>query len=827
MKISNLLLCVAPFALITPAWADAPVTASASAGGATAAKPIDDDSISTGVARARDRLDSATSTSSLKESEIFKLAPRSLGEIFRAIPGMHVEAGGGEGNASISIRGLPLALGGAKFLQIQEDGLPTLEFGDIGFGTADNFLRADLNLAAVESIRGGSASTFASNSPGGIINLISKTGDIEGGAIQATAGLDYGEFRTDFDYGAKITDTLRFHIGGFYRQGEGPRHAGYDAFKGGQLKFNVTKDFTGGYIRFYGKHLDDRTPFYSTAPLGVTGTNAKPSFNSLPGFDIQKDTLLTRNFTSNVVLGADNTLERHAMSDGIHSKVDSFGVETQFALGEWSVSEKFRYSKISGRFIANQLLDAFTPAVASAQAQANSLAGAGAILSYATGPNAGQVITDPSSLNGNGLLAKVTLQDNELQSLDNVTNDLRISRVWEMGDADLTTTAGFYKSSQDIKSAWTWTSLVMDVRGDGSANLINVSTAAGTPVTQNGYYGYNAAFIGGVRRSIYDLNYGVNAPYGSFNYHAGKISIGGSARYDFGTVRGSIFGPELGGGRTSTGSYDINGDGVISSAETRVGMSALAQPGPVHYNYKYLSYSTGVNFRVSDPFAVFARYSKGARANADRIMFGGFVDVNSGALINSDAAFDPVQQAEVGVKYRKNGITLNVTGFWAKTREHNVSLDRSYRAYGAEFEGGIRKGPWQLNAGATWTKAEITSDALVAATVGHTPRHQPDLIFQITPQYTTETFSIGGFIIGQTASYAADLNQLKLPGFTTVNAFVQVRPIDRVVVSLNANNLFNAQGVFDLDQASLPASGIVTGRSVTGRTISTSVRFDF
>lgn len=825
MKTTYLLLTAASLAIVSPALANTAETSVQAAGAAT--KSADEDSVSTGVARARDRLDSATSTSSLKEGEIFKLAPRSLGEIFRNIPGMHAEAPGGEGNSNLTIRGLPLALGGAKFLQIQEDGLPTLEFGDIAFGTADNFLRADLNLAAVESIRGGSASTFASNSPGGIINLISKTGDVEGGAVEGTAGLDYGEYRMDFDYGARITDTLRFHVGGFYRQGEGPRHAGFDAFKGGQVKFNVTKDFSGGYIRIYGKYLDDRTPSYDTYPLAVSGTNAKPKFSSLPGFDIRDDSLLTRNFTSNVVLGANNTLERHAMSDGIHAKVSSLGLETQFALGDWTVLEKARFSKNSGRFMSTRLLSAVTPAVAGAQAQANSLAGAGAVLRYATGPNAGQIIANPATLNGNGLLAKVTLQDNDIQSLDNFTNDIRISRVWDVGAGDLTTTAGFYKSSQDIKTAWTWTSLIMDVRGDGEANLIDLTTAAGVPVTQNGYYGYNSAFINGSRRVMYDLNYGVNAPYASFNYHIGKLSVGGSIRYDFGTVRGSVFGSELGGGRINTGTFDINGNGVISAPETRVGMYSLTQPGPVHYDYHYLSYSTGVNYRVSEPFAAFARYSRGARANADRLMFGGFVNVNSGALINPDAAFDPVQQAEAGLKYRKDGVTLNVTGFWAKTKEHNIGLDRRYRAYGIEFEGGLRKGPWQLNAGATWTQAKITEDRIVAANVGHTPRHQPDLIFQVSPQYNSDVFSIGAFIIGQTSSYSQDVNQLKLPGFTTVNGFVQVRPTDRVTLSLNANNLFNVKGLFDLDQASIPSSGIVTGRSVNGRTISTSVRFGF
>lgn len=162
----------------------------------------------TAVARGANVLDSSISVSSLSAEQIATTAPRSAAEIFRNIPGIRSEASGGEGNANIAVRGLPIASGGAKFLQLQEDGLPILEFGDITFGNSDIFLRADLNIARVEAIRGGSASTFASNSPGGVINMISKTGkDQNGGTIQATLGLDYDEKRFDFDYGGSLART--------------------------------------------------------------------------------------------------------------------------------------------------------------------------------------------------------------------------------------------------------------------------------------------------------------------------------------------------------------------------------------------------------------------------------------------------------------------------------------------------------------------------------------------------------------------------------------------------------------------------------------------
>jgi outer membrane receptor protein involved in Fe transport len=816
------LLLAAAFTVPHVAFAEDAEQADKSHAEAQAPKPAAA-AFTTGVARGRDLLDSAISTSALDENEIQKYAPRSVGEIFRNIPGMRAEAYGGEGYANISIRGLPLALGGAKFLQLQEDGLPVLEFGDIAFAGADQFLRADLTLSQVQAIRGGSASTFSSNSPGGVINLISKT-DGEGGAVQLTTGLDYETYRMDFDYGAKITDTLRFNIGGFYRQGEGPRATGYDAYKGGQVKFNITKEFEGGHVRLYGKFLDDKSPVYQAVPMRVTGTNDDPHFANVVGLDNRKDTMLSRYLTSNLTMNKNNQLTNYDMTDGMHSKVKSIGGEAQFEIGEWTVTERFRYSDISGSSRSVYLAQSLT---GPASAIASIWGGPGAHLSYANGPLAGQAITNPSTLNGNGLLSSAVLFDTDLDDLTNVTNDIRVSRVWNAGAGKLTATAGFYKAAQTIDTTWHWSSVFMEVKGDGQAALLNLSTATGIPLTQDGYFGYGSTFFRDVRRSIYDTDYSVNAPYASLNYHVGKLAIGGSIRYDFGTARGQLIGSDLGGGRTGTTSYDVNGNGVISSAETRVAIYPLTRPAPVHYDYDYLSYSIGVNYRLADTMSVFGRYSRGGRANADRILFSSFVSPVTGELVRKDAAYDPVTQAEIGMKYRGQDAELYVTGFFAKTKEHNIGLDRSYRAYGVELEGSVHKGPFRLNAGATYTKAEITADALVPATVGNVPKHQGDLIFQVTPQFETERFTIGANIIGTTASYAGDDNRLKIPGHALVNGFAQYRLTEQLLVSVNANNLFNKLAVIETQETTLPATGIVQTRVANGRTVSASVRFDF
>ncbi|MFP5454906.1 MAG: TonB-dependent receptor plug domain-containing protein, partial [Alphaproteobacteria bacterium] len=334
-------------ALIAAAPLSAQTQAEAPAGDAVSGEEI----VVTAVARSSNRLSTSVTVSSIGEAEIAKAAPRSVAEIFRNLPGIRSESSGGEGNANISVRGLPVASGGSKFLQLQEDGLPVLEFGDITFGNADIFMRSDFNIGRVESVRGGSASTFASNAPGGVINLISKTGEQEGGAIQATAGVDYRDWRMDFDYGGRLSDTVRFHVGGFYRQGEGPRKAGYDANKGGQIKFNVTKEFDSGYIRLYGKYLNDRAIGYLPNPVLVTGTNGDPKYQNLPGFSINGDTLHSRYYRDNVTLDGNNTPVTRDIRDGQRPLVKAVGLEAQFDLGGgWNVTERFRYSDISGGF---------------------------------------------------------------------------------------------------------------------------------------------------------------------------------------------------------------------------------------------------------------------------------------------------------------------------------------------------------------------------------------------------------------------------------------------------------------------------------------------
>jgi outer membrane receptor protein involved in Fe transport len=185
------------------------------------------------------------------------------------------------------------------------------------------------------------------------------------------------------------------------------------------------------------------------------------------------------------------------------------------------------------------------------------------------------------------------------------------------------------------------------------------------------------------------------------------------------------------------------------------------------------------------------------------------------------------------VKYSHAGLNLYGTAFWAKTAEQNFEatsqafFDRTYRAYGVELEGNYRIGGFSLAANGTFTKAKIISDNVTPAVIGNRPRRQAEFVYKVTPQYTTGLFTVGASAIGTTSSYAQDTNQLKLPGFTQVNAFLSVRPVERVQVSINANNLFDTKGFTEAEEASIPANGIVRARSINGRTVSAAVRLEF
>jgi outer membrane receptor protein involved in Fe transport len=775
-----------------------------------------DEIVVTAVVNQTSKMRSSVSVSALSAEDLLQVAPRNTAEIFRNIPGIRSEASGGEGNANIAVRGLPVASGGAKFLQLHEDGLPVLEFGDISFGNADIFLRADANVARVEAIRGGSASTLASNSPGGVINFISKTGEKDGGSLAITRGLDYDTTRGDFDFGGHIDENWRFHIGGFYREGEGPRNANYTAESGGQVKANLTREFENGYARVYFKYLNDRAVSFLPQPILVSGTNSDPDIRSVPGLDMRDQTLHSALFLSNTGLDGDNNLRTNSLKDGMHPVSTAVGAEFKFDLAEgWSIFNKVRAAKTDGGFVS-----IFPMEVTGAQALATEIGGAGATLRYTDGTT----ISNPSTLNGNGLATRVALFDVDINDFSNFANDFKLTRAIVAGDSTIDLTAGYYKSRQNIDMDWVWNSYVMEVTGD-NARLLDVVAADGTYMTSGGLLAYGVPYFGNCCTRRYNAQYDIDAPYVSAALEMGQLNVDASLRRDEGKARGTYTG-------SIQAQVDVNRDGVISTPEKSVSIIDSANPQPINYDWGYWSWSVGANYMIDPDLAVFARISQGGRANADRLLFG---RLNADGSVAKEDAVDMVDQYEAGVKWRGEGISVFATAFYAKTQEQNYEatsqrfFDRTYEAKGIELEASYRYESFMLTAGGTWTDAEISKDALTPALKGNTPRRQAKFIYQLTPSYSYDAFTVGTNIIGTTKSYAQDTNELVLPGYTQVNLFADYAITEGLVLSVNVNNLFNAKGLTESEEGSITegTTNIIRARSINGRTSTATLKYTF
>lgn len=821
--------------------------------------PAVDEVVVTGTVKTVTKLEASVSVSALGAVDIAQSAPRSIGEVFRSLPGIRSESSGGGGNANITIRGIPLATGGSKYMQIHEDGLPVLEYGDINFANTDNFIRFDSTVDRVESIRGGSASTLASNSPGGIINILSKTGKEEGGSVGASFGVNYDEFRTDFEYGGRLSDTIYYHIGGFYRDGEGVRETGFNGDSGGQLKLNITKELDKGFLRFYVKDLDDKMTTYLPAPVKVSG-NGK--FGPVPGFDASTQALMSAETSRITTYDAFGNPVSRSVSDGIQSKVKAFGFEFEKEVADGvTINDKFRKSSITGGFIS-PFTDGWAGGTNSIAAKGAALCAdakvGGISLNCAGGVKA---TIDGKPADSNQLAFTNLMFDTNFKDVGLAVNDLKITK--DFGGVEVT--GGYYVSKQNIDISWnSWHGRTQTVAGGKTQNIqfeaINAGIdSTGKPV--NVLLTNNGALSESFLAWNWDLEYTTSAPYLNVNFKpTDKLSVDVSARYDQVKARGMRL-DGCCGGNVST---DLNGNGsigtftIVNGKFTRLDSDALLENVQgvsagfvnggvrvlneqnagarklVNYDANNFSYSLGGTYILTDDSSMFARYSSGGRAIADRLtQVGGTLNPN-GSLTSTTDGFDNVKQAELGYKYMTNDWSFFATYFNTKVQETNAEITsgltfvRDYTANGVELEGKyVFNEAWSLRGNATWSDAEISSDQNDKSVVGNVPRRQADFIWTITPEYRVSNLVLGATLQGSTAFYLGDNNSLKQGAYNIINLNASWAFTDSLSASLSVNNLTNEFVVTESEESTAKIGDIVRARPLSGRSISAGVRYQF
>lgn len=810
----------------------APVMAADAASGD---KPDDSQAIVvTASSAGKTAQNSSISVSQLSQEAITNFTPRSQAEVLRAIPGLNVQdTAGPGGNANIGVRGIPVSTGGSEYVGLQEDGLPVVLFGDMQFGNNDYWVRFDNNVDRVEAVRGGSASTFSSQAPGAVINYVSKTGTKEGGEIGLSTALNYREFRLDFDYGGKISDTVRYHLGGYVVDGNGPTHLPYTASKGYQIKGNITKDIADGkgYIRLNFKRLDDQEPTFTSMPaLATLSGNTITGFSQLPGVDARQYAstgIYNRNFN---VLAANGSLQNVQMQ-GIHPVSTALGGEFHYEFSPiFTLDEKIRWTDMSGTF-SNQWTGEMATSSMLGQTigSVNGTSDARVIgaVKYAAGPLAGQTYT--GAFLSNSAQAYVNMKD-----VGSLASDLTLKSKFDVSGAKINIRAGWFHMRQNISMDWRINNVTQTLNSNGNPVPLNLYTAAGAQLTANGVTGYNNQWGGCCGGRSYDVAYTDDALYLEGEADIGRLNLSASYRRDMLQAEGVSY------GTTQTGTITVTD--ALGSATLPTWNTSSVPADRLNYTKSYSSWSLGALYKLTDNTNVFVRASSGGRFNADRMLYGGNSFTADGKLTagGDHLSVNTVTQQEVGVKHNGSigGARYHVEAtyyraqvkesnydFTAISRGQNPFTDTVYHSSGVELSGNVRYGDFAMNGYVVYTDSKDTKTNL-------TPMAMPKWTFLFSPSYDMGKAAIGVSVSGQSDF---SIGTITAPGSVFANGYVKVRPMDNVEVGFNVNNLFNTLG-YRANNGSLQARGaggltanqaIFDNSAMLGRTMTASVKYKF
>ncbi len=725
----------------------------------------------TGASSGRSKMKSSVAVSTISTESVSALAATSAADVLRSVPGLRSESSGGESNANVGVRGIPISAGGARYIQFQEDGLPVLQFGDMAFATPDTWIRADSMLERLEVVRGGTASVLTTGAPGGIINFITKTGREQGGEIGLSLGLaNLDQTRVDMSYGGRLAPKTRFQIGGFYRTGDGGRKGADGTENGGQIRANLTFELdNNSFVKLSLKHLDDHTPTFMPTPVRfVDGT-----IRTLPGLDPRRAAFYDVAWPMDNTLTNANGRTTSNIRDGLSASSDGFGLEADLAAGGgWRLHNKFSWVKNSGRFIGIFPGDDVSAAPAGT--------------TIASGAGAG------SAYSGNKFTAVIF--NTQVDDAGLMANDLKLSRDFPLAGGKINAVAGLYHSVQQLDLTWNFNQYSLSADGVG-ARVLNV------PGVVNGSPGF-----GGCCMNFQDSKYRSTSPYLVLNLEAGAFTGDLGLRRDRNQADGAYY-------------QTLPGFGGLVAGE----QYNLAAPRAIDYQLGKTSFSLGGNYQIERNLSLFARYSDGAAFNADRITF-----FNAANLVNGSSPTIPinkVKQTDIGAKLRGSGWSLFATLFAADTDEVNVDVTTSpivsrnnrFKSKGLELEGSLNLGPMSLLAGLTYTDAEQAD--------GRAPKRQAKWVYQITPTFQFgDDLMLGVGIVGTTASKddsPAGPLTVTLPAYAMLNATLAYNLSENVTLALVGNNLTDKIAYTESND------GRGAARAHTGRTVKATLKYRF
>lgn len=761
----------------------------------------------TGSSSPRSKLESSVAITTMGAKAIEDRAPASTAALLQTIPGFVVEASGGEIGNNLFARGIPSA-GAYEYVQIQEDGLPVFEDGALQFANADTFYRLDETVSKMEAVRGGSASIFANNAPGGIINFISKTGqnDFQGRAKFSTS--DYGMFRTDLNLsGALIQDKLFFNIGGFYRADNGVRNTGFTANKGGQIKGNITYKFDDDdYLRVNFKHLDDRNTFY--LPIPLKSNNGK--IEGIDGFNPNYGTLTSVNFSHlNVPQYGGGTFSAD-LEDGSHPIINSIGAEFKKKISE-KVTFKNAFKQTNIDLNYNAIFPNGGPWTQDTYATSvqNTTA---SNLTYSYVDN-GQTL-DPNAL----------IMRADLWHIDKKMNNFANNFSFNFDLDPVKLTAGYYYSNWKSNQYWNWNSYLVGV--SDNPRLLNVKdNTTGVDHTWNGVeritWLERDAQTKGLLNDIY-----ADAEIKATN----NLTFNAGLRYNKDKYSGyrdnaRFFAEDLG----------ILDNNTADDAVTTVKGNPYTY---WRYDVSEWSYTAAGNYKFNDNMASYIRYSHGFRSPIEESFYDNAADLSK--LENTK-----VNQLELGYKYSNSFFSVNANVFHMNLKNvafTDILSDGSsenkfadVNNIGLEVETNARYKIVKLNFTFTVQKPEYdnftgtNADGSTFDFNGNTARRIPKFFCNLRPEVDiTKDLTAYVQFSYYDKKFTNQDNKQVLPAYKEVGAGLNYT-YNNLRFAVDASNLFNEIGLTEGDprQTTSAASDVFMARPILGRAFRFSVAINF
>ncbi|RIA08569.1 outer membrane receptor protein involved in Fe transport [Flavobacteriaceae bacterium MAR_2010_72] len=796
-----------------------------------------DEVIVTGVSDARTKMESSIAISSLSAKDMSKMVPASAADLLKNVPGVYVNSALGEIRNVVYSRGVSANSSdgdrGYYYVSMQEDGLPVtnVTYGNYG---PDYFLRLDANILKVEAVRGGSASIFGPNAPGGIFNYISKTGKPGfQGEAKVKLGLQGDNnpyYRTDLNVGGSINNSISYNIGGFYRYDNGSRNPGYAMNNGGQVKGNIIKTYDKGFLKVYAKYLNDHNGWFEFSPArnfsnpqlaeGVSITDAY-----LPSKKIKFD------YQNN-----DGTMDTYDPTRLAHSIDFAAGMEWSHRFGEgWKFNNNFKYTAktsnwnsgagispvdISGifpYFFSNTLGKAGTY-------QYTDLVTGQPVATVTSSDGFSHTVTANSlpgqNVQSNGVMFQGLLVNNN--KVNEIIDQFSLSK--KIDNMSFTLGGYFAKSNVNVDTGFAGVSFGT-IENRPHPIGITLTTSSGDVMDVTNSVG--AAGMGRASFNTSNIDQTQMALFFGHNWQISeKLNFDWGVRFDNVGAKGENY--------FSTNGVDNGTGGLDGNVNTIYDNYATSDRPKRNFdkNVSIFSYTGALNYSISDNYAIYTRFSVGKKA-PDLILY--TTAITDFTIDNLDPRAQDLKQVEIGFKTKLDQIQITVTPFYSLlsniptavsaqnedgTAYFTPNIFNEQQTYGLELETkysiekfGIR-GVFTLQKGEArawkvWMLgANGSSDDTTLDFSGNKLDNNPNIMFNISPDYQiTNKINVYGnwSFMGERPANVA--NTFTLPSFSQFDLGLNFKATDKLDFNFNVVNAFQGTGVMGwLAPGGFPAS---------------------